>query len=53
MTSWLGGLGHSLGLGVIVVSFNGISNFTKDALIKETEKGEELPDCKRKDVEAI
>lgn len=30
-----------------------ISNFTKDVLMKETEKEDESPDSKRKDVEAV
>ncbi|XP_015455166.1 thyroid receptor-interacting protein 11 isoform X2 [Pteropus alecto] len=59
MSSWLGGLGsglgHSLGqVGGSLASLTGqISNFTKDMLMEGTEEVEELPNSRRKEIEAI
>ncbi|XP_066883973.1 thyroid receptor-interacting protein 11 isoform X2 [Kogia breviceps] len=59
MSSWLGGLGLGLGqslgqVGGSLASLTGeISNFTKDMLMEGTEEVEELPNARRKEVEAI
>ncbi|XP_067583486.1 thyroid receptor-interacting protein 11 isoform X2 [Pseudorca crassidens] len=59
MSSWLGGLGSGLGqslgqVGGSLASLTGqISNFTKDMLMEGTEDVEELPNARRKEVEAI
>lgn len=59
MSSWLGGLGSGLGqslgqVGGSLASLTGqISNFTKDMLMEGTEEVEELPNARRKEVEAI
>ncbi|XP_005623215.1 thyroid receptor-interacting protein 11 isoform X2 [Canis lupus baileyi] len=59
MSSWLGGLGSGLGqslgqVGGSLASLTGqISNFTKDMLMEGTEEVEELPNSRRKEVEAI
>ncbi|XP_074221219.1 thyroid receptor-interacting protein 11 isoform X1 [Camelus bactrianus] len=59
MSSWFGslgsGLGQSLGqVGGSLASLSGqISNFTKDMLMEGTEEVEELPNARRKEVEAI
>ncbi|KAG8514289.1 Thyroid receptor-interacting protein 11 [Galemys pyrenaicus] len=59
MSSWLGGLGSGLGqslgqVGGSLASLTGqISNFTKDMLMEDTEEVEELPNSKRKEIEAI
>ncbi|XP_007105104.2 thyroid receptor-interacting protein 11 isoform X2 [Physeter macrocephalus] len=59
MSSWLGGLGFGLGqslgqVGGSLASLTGqISNFTKDMLMEGTEEVEELPNARRKEVEAI
>ncbi|XP_032200537.1 thyroid receptor-interacting protein 11 isoform X2 [Mustela erminea] len=57
--SWLGGLGSGLGqslgqVGGSLASLTGqISNFTKDMLMESTEEVEELPNSRRKEIEAI
>ncbi|XP_057586938.1 thyroid receptor-interacting protein 11 isoform X2 [Hippopotamus amphibius kiboko] len=59
MSSWLGGLGSGLGqslgqVGGSLASLTGqISNFTKDMLMEGTEEVEELPNARRREVEAI
>ncbi|KAF3830925.1 hypothetical protein GH733_002163, partial [Mirounga leonina] len=59
MSSWLGGLGSGLGqsLGQVGGSLasltDQISNFTKDMLMEGTEEVEELPNSRRKEIEAI
>ncbi|KAM9645909.1 thyroid receptor-interacting protein 11 isoform 2-T2 [Trichechus inunguis] len=59
MSSWLGGLGSGLGqslgqVGGSLASLTGqISNFTKDMLMDGTEEVEELPNTRRKEIEAI
>ena len=53
LTFWFGGLGYSSGqVGSRVASFTGhISDFTKDELMKGSEKEEESPDSKTKQTE--
>ncbi|XP_059951700.1 thyroid receptor-interacting protein 11 isoform X2 [Mesoplodon densirostris] len=59
MSSWLGGLGSGLGqslsqVGGSLASLTGqISNFTKEMLMEGTEDVEELPNARRKEVEAL
>nr|KAF6287311.1 thyroid hormone receptor interactor 11 [Pipistrellus kuhlii] len=59
MSSWLGGLGSGLGqslgqVGGSLASLTGqISNFTKDMLMEGAEEVEELPNSRRKEIEAI